>query len=276
MRMSLIILGYNLVLVLLGLWLFGANFEFGYYSLVEYSAILQIYLFLAMIEFCLVLFVVPAFTAGAIAGEREKQTLEILLTTKLKPGAIIRGKLMSSISSTLLLIFSSLPVFGLVFSVGGIRMIDLLQLMLFCIVTAVFVGSIGLFFSSLSKKTVPATVLTYGTIILMVVGTVALTVICANIMNQSYLNRYFESGSIGEISQPGVGHFILVLLVNPAISLISLLSRQFGSYSYLEDFLLGFGNTSPFIYEHWFWISTGVQLAISALLLWGAARKLEK
>lgn len=272
--MSVIILGYNIILALIGLLSFYFTFNYGFYNRVEYSGILQIYLLLAMIEFGLVLFVVPAFTASAISGEREKQTLEILLTTKLNSTQIILGKLLSSISSTLLLVFSSLPILALVFSVGGIRLIDLFQLMLFCVSTAVFVGSIGIFFSTCFKKTVPSTVFTYGTILLFVLGTIAIVVITYKLGVQSYDKFFYGNGSVGEYSPPGIGNGILLLLINPAVSLLSLLGKQFGSPSYLGDFLGEIGKTSPVIFEHWYGISILLQLLLSGILLFLAVRKL--
>ncbi len=274
-RMAMIILGYNAVLALIGLLSFYFTFNYGNNYNIEYSGILQIYLILAVIEFGLVLFVVPAFTASAISGEREKQTLEILLTTKLKPSQIIFGKLLSSISSTLLLIFSSLPILAIVFSVGGIRMFDLLQLMLFCVITAIFVGSIGIFFSTCFKKTVPSTVFTYGSIILLIIGTLAILAVSYMIGVQNYDNQFSQSSSVMEYNPPGVGNAIVLLLINPAVSLLALLSKQFGSLSYLSDLLAQYGETSAVIFDHWYGISILVQLILAAILLCVSIRKLD-
>ncbi|MFA9463354.1 MAG: ABC transporter permease [Velocimicrobium sp.] len=273
-RMAMIILGYNVILGLIGILSFFVTFEYSYYNTVKYSGVLEIYLFLAVIEFGLVLFVVPAFTSSAISGEREKQTLEILLTTKLKPSQIIVGKLLSSISSTLLLVFSSLPILALVFSIGGIRLFDLIQLMIFCTTSAVFIGSIGIFFSTCFKKTVPSTVFTYGCVILLIFGTLAVIAAGYIIGVQDYDKQFYASGATGEYSPPGVGSAILLLLINPAASLLALVSQQFGSPSYFSNFLLQYGTANTFVFDHWYGISILTQLVLAAILLLISIQKL--
>ena len=51
---------------------------------IAYSGILTLYCVMAAMEFVMILLIVPASTAGAVAGEREKQTLDILLSTKIR------------------------------------------------------------------------------------------------------------------------------------------------------------------------------------------------
>ena len=53
----------------------------------------------------------PVFTAGSITGERERQTLEMLLTTMISPGQILWGKLLSGLRvSTVLTAFVAWPM----------------------------------------------------------------------------------------------------------------------------------------------------------------------
>ena len=44
---------------------------------IQYSSFMEIYEFVATIEFILLTFIVPAVTASSISGERERQTLEL-------------------------------------------------------------------------------------------------------------------------------------------------------------------------------------------------------
>lgn len=273
-KTALILLSFNTVLALIGLVSFYLTFNYGYFNRVQYIGILQIYLYLVIIEFGLVLFVVPAFTSSAISGEREKQTLEILLTTKLTPGQIVWGKLMSSISLILLLIVSSLPILALVFTIGGIHLIDLIQFMFFCLTTAIFVGSIGIFYSTMFKKTVPSTIFTYGSIILIILGTLA--VVCAVYLMgvQAYDKVYYAKETMETYNPPGVGNLVLIFLINPAVTLFSLVSRQFGSPTYLAEYLGIYGKTSDFIFQHWFLISVLLQMLLSFLFLRLSIRRL--
>src|ERR687897_3498024 len=57
----------------------------------------------------LVLFLVPGFTSGAIAGERERQTLVPLQVTLLRPWQIVVGKLTASFAFLALLVVAAAP-----------------------------------------------------------------------------------------------------------------------------------------------------------------------
>ena len=78
-------------------------------------------------------------------GERERKTLDLLLTTHLSPWKIILGKLGSSLCLIFLISFSTLPVIGLVLIYGGITLVNLFQLILNLVITGIFIGSIGIF-----------------------------------------------------------------------------------------------------------------------------------
>lgn len=271
-KMAMIIFAYNLLLAVIGLFAFYLTFEESVkYGRVNYSDMLTIYTAIGVIEVGLVLFIVPAFTSGAISGERERQTLEILLTTSLRPIEIILGKLGSSISSLLLLVFSSLPILALVFAVGGIGFKDLIQLMLLAIVTAVFVGSIGLFFSTVFKKTTPATVFTYGTVILLILGTIALVWGVYLGMSMGTKNQYDANGNY---ILPDVGNLLLILLLNPIVTIVSMITEQFGSHSEFVAFLESFGTVNTFVVEHWFVTSIVLQMVLSVIFVFCASKLL--
>jgi len=55
-----------------------------------------------------------------INGEKERQTFDMLICSRLSPAALIGGKLLSGLINALLLIASSIPLFSLVFFFGGI------------------------------------------------------------------------------------------------------------------------------------------------------------
>ncbi|MGB8455698.1 MAG: ABC transporter permease subunit [Anaerocolumna sp.] len=274
MRTALILLGYNGILALFGLFAFYITFEYDsrYGSTVDYASILQIYAIITAAEFGLVLFTVPALTAGSISGEREKQTLEILLTTKMTPLQIILGKLTSSISMMIFLAFSSLPILAIVFTIGGVTLKDFIEFILLVVVTAVFIGSIGIFFSTLFKKTTSATVSTYG--ILLVLGLGTLAVLWAiRLIIEIKMNKF--SGDNTLYQTPDVGNWILILLINPGVTYFSMLEDQIGTGSGLISFFGNFGTVSMEIQKEWFFTSIFLQLGISAILLVGSAKLLD-
>lgn len=119
----------------------------------------------------LVVFLAPALTSGAISSEREQLTYDMLLTTPLKPVRILWGKLIAALSYLFLLIFASIPVFSLILMFGGVEPIAVLKMFTLLVVSAVTFGAVGLFFSSLMRRTAPATVLSYVVILIVIGGT---------------------------------------------------------------------------------------------------------
>lgn len=126
----------------------------------------QMFAILASLQFILVNFAVPALTAGVISGERERQTLDVLLTTRLSPIKIIIGKLAAALSFVVLLIISSLPLFSLVFLMGGVSPGHISRVFAVYFFISLYFGSMGVFYSTLIKKSQMATVLTYLTMLL--------------------------------------------------------------------------------------------------------------
>jgi ABC-type transport system involved in multi-copper enzyme maturation permease subunit len=71
------------------------------------------------------------------------------------------GKLASALAFVLILIFGSIPLTAIVFLFGGVAPEDVLRGYVVLLVTAIGFGSVGLFLSSLTRRTQTATVLTY-------------------------------------------------------------------------------------------------------------------
>lgn len=270
LKTYIIIFAFNGLLALFGLFALYLTFEYqqGIGNSVKYSAILEIYSIITGVEFFLLLLVVPAVTAGSISGERERQTLEILLTTKMSSGAIIRGKLLSSISMMLLLAFSSLPVIALVFTIGGITIKDLGEFMLLILETALYLGSIGTFFSVLFKKTTSATVATFGTVLLLCLGTFGITW-GIHFITQIHLSHLATETS--SVVEANIGNWMLILLVNPIMTFLAVLKGQTGTITNLSEIYGRFGRIAPVFQNHWFEISMLVQLGVALLLLFASA-----
>ena len=112
-------------------------------AVIQYSSFMDMYEFVTTIEFILLMFIVPAVTAASISGERERQTLELMLTTQMTASQVVIGKLMSALSTLLLLIVSSFPAVAMVFVYGGITWQDILSLLLCYITVAFFCGKPG-------------------------------------------------------------------------------------------------------------------------------------
>jgi ABC-type transport system involved in multi-copper enzyme maturation permease subunit len=126
---------------------------------------------LLLLQTLLVLFLAPAATSGAISLEREKQTLDLLAATPVSTLAIVVGKLASALAFVVVLVLASIPLTAVVFVFGGVAPEDVLRGYLVLLATAVGFGAVGLFFSSLTRRTQSATVVTYLAVLVLVVGT---------------------------------------------------------------------------------------------------------
>jgi len=125
---------------------------------------------IALFQFGLLMLIVPALTATAISGERERQTLDLMLCSDISVWSVILGKLVVSIAHIMFLVIASLPVLGMVFLFGGITFGEILLLFLFYLITALMVASLGIFMSALFRKNVTAIVTTYICLGLMGLG----------------------------------------------------------------------------------------------------------
>lgn len=122
------------------------------------------------IEMLLVSFIAPAFTAGAISGEREHQTFDLLQTTLLRPGSLVVGKLLSAMLFVLLLLLAAVPLQSIAFFFGGVGETEVILSFVILVTTALLFSTLGIFFSSRSRRTLSASVLTYTTATLFTFG----------------------------------------------------------------------------------------------------------
>lgn len=114
--------------------------------------VIQIFCVLCYMLLALVLLIVPGITSSSINGERERQTLDLMLCTTFSPYSIINGKIVASILHVMLLIVASFPILGVAFLYGGIDLTDIAKLMIFYISTAFMVSALGVYVSCLFKK----------------------------------------------------------------------------------------------------------------------------
>jgi ABC-type transport system involved in multi-copper enzyme maturation permease subunit len=117
------------------------------------------------------LILAPASTAGAISLEREKQTLDLLVTTPISSLAIVLGKLLSALTWIFLLLLASIPIVSLVFTFGGVAPEDVVRAYVVLFVTALCFGAMGLFVSALVKRTQAATIINLVLVIALTAGT---------------------------------------------------------------------------------------------------------
>lgn len=129
-------------------------------------------MFHTLLFFILVLvwFLVPGLTSGAIAGERERQTLVPLQVTLLGPWALLLGKLVASLVFLLLLVAAAMPLISVSFLFGGVSLSEVAAGVLVVLVAGVALASISLLCSTIVKRVQGATVLAYFVALTLMLG----------------------------------------------------------------------------------------------------------
>lgn len=127
-----------------------------------------------VVQLLLISLLAPGYTVGALSGEKERQTYEILLLTLLRPHEIVLGKLFATLLYLFLLIIAALPVESIVFLVGGVGLDQLIIGLIVPLVTVLLLGTLGVAWSSLLRTTVRASRSAYVTGMALLVGVPAL------------------------------------------------------------------------------------------------------
>lgn len=180
-----------------------------------------IFILLSFFQLLLVCFIAPAFTAGAVSLEREKQTLDLLVSTPMRPGAIIVGKLLAALAFVFLMIVAAVPLSALVLLYGGAEAEDIVRQQIVLLATAVGLGAIGLFYSALIKRTQAATVLTYITMLALTVGTVLLFIFWSAVI----VRGNEEAGRFGGLNDRAPEWLVYP---NPVVAMIDVVAETEG------------------------------------------------
>lgn len=113
------------------------------------------------ILFLAVELLMPAFTCGAIAMEKERNTLGTLFVTRLSPITIVLEKLGSRLIPMLTILLLTFPVLAFVYSLGGVESSRLYAAVWLLFWESVLYASIGLLCSAWYSTTVAAFVASY-------------------------------------------------------------------------------------------------------------------
>jgi ABC-type transport system involved in multi-copper enzyme maturation permease subunit len=145
-----VLISYLMVMTLLGFLFISRTSAYNSNSVSTLG--LGLYTLLVFVQLFLIMFITPAFTATSINGEKERQTFDLLLCSRLSAFELVAGKLVAGLANALLLIAASIPLFSLVFFFGGVGPAQVFQATLVFVVTAIVVGTFGLFCSTLLKR----------------------------------------------------------------------------------------------------------------------------
>jgi ABC-type transport system involved in multi-copper enzyme maturation permease subunit len=115
--------------------------------------------------------------SNAISDEIYQKTLATLMTTPITSFQIVMGKLLSKLLLTILLIAISFPMLSMVRVFGGIPWDYVVSSLCLTLTSVIFVGSLSLFFSIITRKayvSIVLTLLTLGLLFFVIPGLIIL------------------------------------------------------------------------------------------------------
>lgn len=218
------------------------------------------------IELLLIIFIAPAFTAGAITGERERKTYDLLQTTLLPGASFVIGKLESALSYILLLLLAAIPLQSIAFLFGGVSETELFLAFIILAVTAITLGTVGLYFSALADRTLAASVRSYTAALVVTFGApIVLSIVLGIVRNLLY------GGSTVLIASPVVEALLiyadlLLVSINPVATALTTQSQlvNSGDIGFYTQVLSSTGGSIPMISP---WILFTILYLIAASVL---------
>lgn len=191
---------------------------------------------LIIAQFALIVLIAPAMTSGAIAGERERQTLELLLVTNTRSIRIVTGKAMESFAMLSLLIVCGFPVMCLTMMAGAATLLQILTGELFLLAVAFAAVCVGVLASSLARSSVAGGVLSYLMIFAVAVITTLPLLLEFGISEEMTALVYNPNALAGLSTGTALGMISPLLYLNPGYALFALLQGQTGMFSSLMEY----------------------------------------
>lgn len=111
--------------------------------------------------FCGILLFMPATACSVISIEKERNTLGLLLQTRLGPWTIIFEKFTSRLIPMLSCLAISLPLLGFCYSLGGLETLDLVHGVWFLLISVLLTSSIAIMASAFCRTTMAAFITSY-------------------------------------------------------------------------------------------------------------------
>lgn len=157
------------------LGIFGRLSRYRLEKVIDYRAMLDVYLLAAGVIFGIVLFLYPALTVGSVTAERENGTLDLMLASGLRPFRILFGKLFAKLLPGIVLLTSFFPGLILPLFFGGVGIQSAWLYLVLLAPLALELLCVGLYAGTKAKNGSMAALLAYGTVL----GITVLPVLCA-------------------------------------------------------------------------------------------------
>lgn len=115
---------------------------------------------LAPLQLSLILFYTAMMTASSVALEKDRQTLILLLMTRLNNSELVLGKLFANLLHAIVMVVAGLPIFFLVMMFGGVSLDQVIRVFTVTLASAILAGSLGTLIGFWREKTFQSLALT--------------------------------------------------------------------------------------------------------------------
>jgi ABC-type transport system involved in multi-copper enzyme maturation permease subunit len=132
---------------------------------------IALFLTAVVTQLVLLLLMAPIFSAGSLTIEKEQRTFAALLTSLLSAPQIWWGKFVAAFLYLLLLLFGALPLLAICFAFGGVEVRDLLQAVGSTILVLASISAVGLWCSSVFRRSVHSTAASYTIVLVLSIVT---------------------------------------------------------------------------------------------------------
>lgn len=263
MKMAWELFAYVAILGIIFLLMFSAFRS--YSSDFDNTELYQAYVFffpaLAITQLGIIAIAIPVITASSISGERERGTLDTLLTTTAGLNSIVFGKMMSAVIRVMIFIIASIPLMAISFMVGGLSWMVLFEFLGLSLVYAIFAGSIGVYCSARCKKTITSVMMSFGLYFVVYALSFVPMIIAAIMFSRSY----------GSALENALKTTFTLQLANPVVNFVVFFVTRLTSEDFLEDMFdnIFLGNSNV-----WMILSVIVQLLLAWFFLKLAANRI--
>jgi ABC-type transport system involved in multi-copper enzyme maturation permease subunit len=114
-----------------------------------------------VLQYGMVLILVPLLGAGAVVDERKERSLQLLVLTELDPWQITTGKFLARFGVISLIVLSNVPILFFTALLGGVEPLDVVRIFSLTLGTAGLLLGVGVAISAVARSTITSAMITY-------------------------------------------------------------------------------------------------------------------
>lgn len=130
----------------------------------------QIFESMVYLQFTAIYLFLPAIACSVITQEKERNSLGLLLITRLSPSTIILEKYLGRLITMITFLMLGLPILAFAYSLGGVSLAMFINALWLLLITMLQVAALGVMCSSFCRTTVSAFIATYVLGFIMLFG----------------------------------------------------------------------------------------------------------